>query len=76
VWRRPHGGYVSIRRWEASSELPYREQGRDMAAGERFPTTRRVDTHILGLRRKFEADADRPAWILTLPGHGYKFAAV
>ena len=43
---------------------------------ERFPTTRTVDTHILRLRRKFEADADRPAWILTLHGHGYKFAAV
>ena len=43
---------------------------------ERFPTTRTVDTHILRLRRKFEADADRPVWILTLHGHGYKFAAV
>ena len=32
---------------------------------ERFPTTRTVDTDIL-----------RPAWILTLHGHGYKFAAV
>ena len=43
---------------------------------ERFPTTRTVDTHVLRLRRKFEADADRPVWILTLHGHGYKFAAV
>ena len=42
---------------------------------ERFPTTRTVDTHVLRLRRKFEADADRPVWILTLHGHGYKFAA-
>jgi two-component system alkaline phosphatase synthesis response regulator PhoP len=43
---------------------------------ERFPTTRTVDTHILRLRKKFEADADRPVWILTFHGHGYKFAAV
>ena len=41
---------------------------------ERFPTTRTVDTHVLRLRRKFEADADRPVWILTFHGHGYKFA--
>ena len=43
---------------------------------ERFPTTRTVDTHVLRLRKKFEADADRPVWILTLHGHGYKFATV
>ena len=43
---------------------------------ERFPTTRTVDTHILRLRKKFEADADQPVWILTLHGHGYKFATV
>ena len=43
---------------------------------EQFPTTRTVDTHILRLRKKFEADADRPVWILTLHGHGYKFATV
>jgi len=43
---------------------------------EQFPTTRTVDTHILRLRKKFEADPDRPVWILTLHGHGYKFATV
>ena len=43
---------------------------------ERFPTTRTVDTHILRLRKKCEDDADRPVWILTLHGHGYKFATV
>ena len=42
---------------------------------ERFPTTRTVDTHILRLRRKFEADPDRPSFILTVHGQGYKFAA-
>jgi len=42
---------------------------------ERFPTTRTVDTHVLRLRRKFEADPDRPVFILTVHGQGYKFAA-
>jgi DNA-binding response OmpR family regulator len=42
---------------------------------ERFPTTRTVDTHVLRLRRKFEADPDRPVWILTVHGQGYRFAA-
>jgi two-component system alkaline phosphatase synthesis response regulator PhoP len=42
---------------------------------ERFPTTRTVDTHVLRLRRKFESDPDRPAWILTVHGQGYRFAA-
>ncbi|MBI1847297.1 MAG: response regulator transcription factor [Candidatus Rokubacteria bacterium] len=41
---------------------------------ERFPTTRTVDTHVLRLRRKFEVDPDRPAWILTVHGQGYRFA--
>src|SRR5262245_9878662 len=39
---------------------------------ERFPTTRTVDTHILRLRRQFEADPDRPHWILTVHGQGYR----
>jgi len=41
---------------------------------ERFPTTRTVDTHVLRLRRKFEADPERPHWILTVHGQGYRFA--
>jgi len=41
---------------------------------ERFPTTRTVDTHVLRLRRKCEADPDRPHWILTVHGQGYRFA--
>jgi DNA-binding response OmpR family regulator len=42
---------------------------------DRFPTTRTVDTHILRLRRKFEADPEEPAHILTVHGQGYRFAA-
>jgi DNA-binding response OmpR family regulator len=42
---------------------------------ERFPTTRTVDTHILRLRRKFERDPERPEFIVTHHGQGYKFTA-
>jgi DNA-binding response OmpR family regulator len=58
-------------------EVVTRERLLDEVWGyERFPTTRTVDTHVLRLRRKFEADPDRPVWILTLHGHGYKFATL
>jgi len=40
---------------------------------ERFPTTRTVDTHVLRLRRKLEIDPDRPAFIQTVHGQGYRF---
>jgi two-component system alkaline phosphatase synthesis response regulator PhoP len=40
---------------------------------ERFPTTRTVDTHVLRLRQKFEADPERPVHILTVHGQGYRF---
>ena len=39
-----------------------------------FPTTRTVDTHILRLRQKFEDDPERPVYILTVHGQGYRFA--
>jgi two-component system alkaline phosphatase synthesis response regulator PhoP len=61
---------------EHRGEIVTRERLLDEVWGyERFPTTRTVDTHILRLRRKFEADPDRPAFILTAHGQGYKFAA-
>ena len=40
---------------------------------ERFPTTRTVDTHVLRLRRKLEHDPDRPVFIQTVHGQGYRF---
>ncbi|MGH7278369.1 MAG: response regulator transcription factor [Candidatus Rokuibacteriota bacterium] len=61
---------------EHRGEVITRERLLDEVWGyERFPTTRTVDTHILRLRRKFEADPDRPAWIVTAHGQGYKFVA-
>jgi two-component system alkaline phosphatase synthesis response regulator PhoP len=56
-------------------EVVTRERLLDEVWGyERFPTTRTVDTHVLRLRRKLEADPDRPVWILTVHGQGYRFA--
>ena len=40
---------------------------------EHFPTTRTVDTHVLRLRQKFEKDPERPVYILTAHGQGYRF---
>src|SRR5213592_3775635 len=40
---------------------------------EHFPTTRTVDTHILRLRQKFEADPEHPRHIVTAHGQGYRF---
>ncbi len=40
---------------------------------ETFPTTRTVDTHVLKLRQKIEPDPDKPRYILTVHGAGYKF---
>ncbi|MBI3637728.1 MAG: response regulator transcription factor [Candidatus Rokubacteria bacterium] len=60
---------------EHRGEIVTRERLLDDVWGyERFPTTRTVDTHVLRLRRKFEADPDRPAFILTAHGQGYRFA--
>jgi two-component system alkaline phosphatase synthesis response regulator PhoP len=41
---------------------------------DHFPTTRTVDTHVLRLRQKFENDPERPVYILTVHGQGYRFA--
>lgn len=57
-------------------EVVTRERLLDEVWGyERFPTTRTVDTHILKLRQKFEANPDRPQWIVTVHGQGYRLAA-
>ena len=62
---------------EHRGEVITRERLLDEVWGyERFPTTRTVDTHVLKLRRKFEADPDRPRWILTVHAQGYRFATL
>jgi two-component system alkaline phosphatase synthesis response regulator PhoP len=40
---------------------------------QEFPTTRTVDTFMLRLRQKIEADPHRPAHFVTVHGAGYKF---
>jgi DNA-binding response OmpR family regulator len=40
---------------------------------ESYPNTRTVDTHILHLRQKVEANPEEPRFILTVHGTGYKF---
>jgi DNA-binding response OmpR family regulator len=59
---------------EHRGEIVTRERLLDEVWGyERFPTTRTVDTHVLRLRRKLEADPDRPRFIETVHGQGYRF---
>ncbi len=61
---------------EHRGDIVTRERLLDEVWGyERFPTTRTVDTHVLRLRRKLEADPDRPLLIQTVHGQGYKFAS-
>jgi DNA-binding response OmpR family regulator len=56
-------------------EVVTRERLLDEVWGyEKFPTTRTVDTHVLRLRRRFEGDPDRPRWIITVHGQGYRFS--
>ena len=59
---------------EHRGEIVTRDRLLDEVWGyERFPTTRTVDTHVLRLRRKLEADPDRPRFIETVHGQGYRF---
>lgn len=40
---------------------------------DNYPSTRTVDTHIVHLRQKLEANPEEPRLILTVHGSGYKF---
>jgi DNA-binding response OmpR family regulator len=42
--------------------------------GDTFVTVRSVDTLVKRLRRRIEADAGDPRYLLTVWGVGYKFA--
>ena len=39
---------------------------------DEYPNTRTVDNHIVKLRRALEAEPDRPRWLITIHGTGYK----
>ena len=58
---------------EAEGEPVTRERFLDVVWGyTAFPTTRTVDNHIASLRAKLERDPDRPRWIKTVHGVGYR----
>jgi DNA-binding response OmpR family regulator len=58
---------------ESRGEPVSRERFLDRVWGyTAFPTTRTIDTHMAALRAKIEADAERPRWITTVHGVGYR----
>jgi DNA-binding response OmpR family regulator len=58
---------------EAEGEPVTRERFLDVVWGyAAFPTTRTVDTHVASLRSKLEIEPDRPRWIKTVHGVGYR----
>src|SRR3982750_2596348 len=58
---------------ESPGEPITREKFLDVVWGyAAFPTTRTVDNHIASLRGKIEKNADKPEWIQTVHGVGYK----
>ena len=60
---------------ERAGETVGREEILDKVWGfEVFPSTRTIDNFIVRLRRRFERDADQPAFFHTVRGVGYRFA--
>jgi DNA-binding response OmpR family regulator len=58
-------------------ELVTRERLLDVVWGWDYPVgSRAVDTRVAELRRALEDDATDPRYIETIPGQGYRFAAV
>lgn len=48
----------------------------DLVWGIRYEgTTRTLDQHIAGLRKKIEDDPSRPRFITTVHGVGYRFSS-
>ena len=61
---------------ETPGEPVSRERFLDVVWGyAAFPTTRTVDNHIASLRAKLEPDPEKPRWIKTVHGVGYKLEA-
>lgn len=58
---------------ESNGEVVSRERFLDVVWGyNAFPTTRTVDNHIASLRSKIESDPNKPQWIVTIHGKGYR----
>ncbi len=45
----------------------------DVWGTDENPTTRTIDTHVLKLRKKIEADPEAPCHLVTVHGVGYRF---
>ena len=62
-------------------KAPNRVMSRDhlldaVARDDEPPSDRMIDVFISRLRKKIEKDPKKPAYIVTVPGHGYKFTGV
>ncbi len=44
-----------------------------VASNDEPPTDRMIDVFVSRLRKKIEKNPKKPAYIVTVPGHGYKF---
>ncbi len=56
-------------------EVVSRQQLLEEAWGyDRYPNTRTVDNHLVKLRRALEDEPDRPRYLLTVHGAGYRLA--
>jgi DNA-binding response OmpR family regulator len=58
----------------ARGSVVSRDRILDEVWGEDAIDARRIDTHVVNLRRKLEADAAKPRHILSAYGEGYRFA--
>jgi DNA-binding response OmpR family regulator len=58
----------------AGGEVVSRDRILDDVWGQEVTDARRIDTHIVNLRRKLEDDPARPRFILSSYGEGYRFA--
>ena len=57
-------------------EVVTRQQLLDEAWGyDKYPNTRTVDNHLVKLRRALEDEPDRPRYLLTVHGAGYRLAS-
>ena len=62
---------------ESQGEVITRERFLDVVWGcGAFPTTRTVDNHVARLRAKIERDPERPRYIHTVHGVGYRFLQI
>lgn len=80
AWRGPEEVYLTAKEFamlrlllEEPGAVVSRDKFLDVVWGyTAFPTTRTVDKHIASLRAKIEDQAEKPRWIETVHGAGYR----